>query len=263
MLLCCRVAVDVDAVAVVVVAVDVDVPRSLSDGEDSTPKHQRAARFQSIPSLCEVVQSSPVSPSIPLHEVDIELLRFMDREIIKWAGLDVLQIADLMGEESVMPLLLTGAISRFNLINSLKLDIHMLRLYAEAVTYWYDSSNPYHNAMHAADCTHGVAALIAMPSVHRHVNDLEILALLLAAAVHDCGHTGQSNNYHAVASTDLSLLFSDKSSLERYHLAVAFGLMRNPTRYARGQCGLMEGQGAPGCLFYMPSLVVFLVLAPV
>lgn len=99
-----------------------------------------------------------------------------------------------------------------------------------AVVYWYDASNPYHNSKHAADCVHGVTALLAMPTVTPLVGDLELYASLLAAAVHDVAHTGQNNMYHTNVGTDLSLWYSDKSCLERFHLAVAFALMKNPLR---------------------------------
>jgi hypothetical protein len=196
----------------------------------STPPPVRKKRFLRIPSLQDLLDTAPNSRSLGLYDMEEDIFNYLEMEITNWAGLDVLSLASLIGQESVLHVILSAAMVRFNLIDNLGVDMVTIRNFAEAITYWYDGSNPYHNAKHAADTIHGVAALIAMPAVLPHVTDLDIYALLVAASVHDVGHTGQTNVYHSNAGSDLSVWFSDKSCLERYHLAVAFAVMRNPTR---------------------------------
>lgn len=54
---------------------------------------------------------------------------------------------------------------------------------------------------------------------------LEVLAALVAAAVHDVDHPGRTNQFLIETSNHLALLYNDNSVLENHHLAVAFQTM--------------------------------------
>ena len=51
--------------------------------------------------------------------------------------------------------------------------------------------HPYHNATHAADVTQNVGVMLAADDLPGRLSKLEVLAMLLAAAVHDVNHPGQ------------------------------------------------------------------------
>ena len=55
---------------------------------------------------------------------------------------------------------------------------------------------------------------------------MEILAALIASAVHDVDHPGFNNQFLVNTGSETALLYNDESVLENHHLAVAFQLMR-------------------------------------
>ena len=89
--------------------------------------------------------------------------------------------------------------------------------------------------------------------------EIEIFAMLFAAAVHDFEHTGRgiklvhpkslapsstyrwlerpysvlslkgtTNNFHVQTKSRLAMIYNDRSVLENHHLSVAFRLLQNP-----------------------------------
>ena len=56
--------------------------------------------------------------------------------------------------------------------------------------------NPYHNATHCADVLQTVHYLLHTTGLETWFCELEVLALLLAAVIHDVNHTGTTNTFH-------------------------------------------------------------------
>ena len=63
---------------------------------------------------------------------------------------------------------------------------------------------------------------------------LEILAMLIAAAIHDVEHTGTTNSFHIQSNSEFALLYNDKSVLENHHLYTAFKLMQDVRIISKG-----------------------------
>jgi len=72
-------------------------------------------------------------------------------------------------------------------IENFALDRAKLLAWLSRVEEGYIASNPYHNALHAADVTANMDYFLRQPNLQRHVNALDILASLLAAMIHDLG----------------------------------------------------------------------------
>jgi 3'5'-cyclic nucleotide phosphodiesterase len=89
-------------------------------------------------------------------------------------------------------------------------------------------ANPYHNLVHLVDVMQTCAAFLGEIGAANILNDTDILALFLAALVHDIGHPGLSNAYQVHAETPLALRYNDMSVLEHHHCALAFELFQDP-----------------------------------
>ena len=88
-------------------------------------------------------------------------------------------------------------------------------------------SNPYHNIVHLVDVLQTCAAFLGEFGASKLVNETDILALFLAALVHDIGHPGLSNAYQVHAETPLALRYNDISVLEHHHCALAFEMFQD------------------------------------
>ncbi|KAI9358881.1 hypothetical protein DFJ73DRAFT_640136, partial [Zopfochytrium polystomum] len=92
----------------------------------------------------------------------------------------------------------------------------------------YQSHLPFHNCLHAADVLHCINYLVHKPSIRPIFGDLELLAIYIAAAIHDFDHPGVGNGFLVASGDRKALLYNDKSVLENYHCSAAFEVMSRP-----------------------------------
>ncbi|ESL11844.1 hypothetical protein TRSC58_00397 [Trypanosoma rangeli SC58] len=118
---------------------------------------------------------------------------------------------------------------KLDLVAHFKLDDTVLQRFLLGVQAGYHP-NPYHNAMHAADVTHinYYIMMIAGLKEKCQLSKEEVLAGVIAAAIHDFDHPGLNNNFHAKTNAYLSTLYNDRSILENHHVACVFELVLNP-----------------------------------
>nr|BAA34310.1 EFPDE4 [Ephydatia fluviatilis] len=90
-------------------------------------------------------------------------------------------------------------------------------------------SNPYHNALHAADVLLATNHLLKAKALEPIFTQLEVFAALVAAIIHDVDHPGRNNQFLVSTEDPLAILYNDESVLENHHLALAFELMKDPT----------------------------------
>lgn len=87
--------------------------------------------------------------------------------------------------------------------------------------------NTYHNSTHATDVLQTVHVMINHCGLYHWMSDLELMAMLFAAAIHDAEHTGTTNAFHVSIQSKLALLYNDHSVLENHHLYIANSLLDN------------------------------------
>ncbi|XP_029445658.1 calcium/calmodulin-dependent 3',5'-cyclic nucleotide phosphodiesterase 1C isoform X2 [Rhinatrema bivittatum] len=148
------------------------------------------------------------------------------KNVDKWS-FDVFALNDASGDHS-LKFIFYELLTRYDLINRFKIPISALVSFVEALEVGYSKhKNPYHNLMHAADVTQTVHYLLLKSGVAHWLTELEIFAIIFAAAVHDYEHTGTTNNFHIQTRSDSAILYNDRSVLENHHVSAAYRLLQD------------------------------------
>uniref|UniRef100_A0A8C4ZD89 Phosphodiesterase n=1 Tax=Gadus morhua TaxID=8049 RepID=A0A8C4ZD89_GADMO len=146
------------------------------------------------------------------------------KEIDKWS-FDVFVFQEATGEHA-LKFLTYDLLTRYDLINRYRIPLGALVQYVEALEAGYSRNrNPYHNLTHAADVLQTAHYLMLHTGVMHWLSELEILAMVFAAAIHDFEHTGTTNNFHIQTRSEVALLYNDRSVLENHHVSAAYRLM--------------------------------------
>ncbi|XP_076827980.1 dual specificity calcium/calmodulin-dependent 3',5'-cyclic nucleotide phosphodiesterase 1A isoform X2 [Brachyhypopomus gauderio] len=119
-------------------------------------------------------------------------------------------------------------LTRYDLISRFKIPVSALVSFVEALEVGYSKhKNPYHNLIHAADVTQTVHYLLLKTGMVHWLTELEIFAMIFAAAVHDFEHTGTTNNFHIQTRSDAAILYNDRSVQENHHVSAAYRLLQD------------------------------------
>lgn len=139
---------------------------------------------------------------------------------------DVFHLADVTSNRPL--LVLTNYIfEKHNLMKTLNVPTTMLLNFLNSVEQNYNNSNSYHNNIHATDVVQSAYCLLNTPSIKDSLSDMDIVATIIAAAVHDIDHPGVTNQYLINSELDLAILYNDRSVLENHHLAVTFTILKD------------------------------------
>jgi len=139
---------------------------------------------------------------------------------------------------------------QFNLVNRLGLDPNRVWNFLVEVENGYLSSNPYHNNTHAADVTHRFATFLTLCRLRVSLlSDLEVLAGLIAAILHDYLHPGTNNAFQVNAGAPVAILHNNSHVLENHSAMRGLLLLKgehadqllvhsasNPTTNGPGHC---------------------------
>ncbi|RMB93798.1 hypothetical protein DUI87_29790 [Hirundo rustica rustica] len=142
----------------------------------------------------------------------------------KW-GLNIFRVSEFSNNRSLSCIMFTIFQER-ELVRRFGIPERALLGYARALEQHYHADVAYHNSLHAADVLQSTHVLLAAPALDAVFTDLEVLAALFAAAIHDVDHPGVSNQFLINTNSELALLYNDESVLENHHLAVGFKLLQ-------------------------------------
>ncbi|KAM6990108.1 dual specificity calcium/calmodulin-dependent 3',5'-cyclic nucleotide phosphodiesterase 1A isoform 4-T4 [Tautogolabrus adspersus] len=152
----------------------------------------------------------------------ISVLKNVDR----WS-FDVFALNEASGDHA-LKFIFYELLTRYDLISRFKIPISAVVSFVEALEVGYSKhKNPYHNLMHAADVTQTVHYLLLKTGMVHWLTELEIFAMIFAAAVHDYEHTGTTNNFHIQTRSDTAILYNDRSVLESHHVSAAYRLLQD------------------------------------
>uniref|UniRef100_A0A8C7J9K0 Phosphodiesterase n=1 Tax=Oncorhynchus kisutch TaxID=8019 RepID=A0A8C7J9K0_ONCKI len=147
------------------------------------------------------------------------------KDVDKWS-FDVFALHEASSEHA-LKFLVYELLTRYDLINRFRIPVSSLVTFVEALEVGYSKHrNPYHNLIHAADVTQTAHYLMLHTGIMHWLTELDILAMVFAAAIHDFEHTGTTNNFHIQTRSEVAILYNDRSVLENHHVSAAYRLMQ-------------------------------------
>ncbi|KAE8619830.1 hypothetical protein XENTR_v10009994 [Xenopus tropicalis] len=204
---------------------EVDIPSPTQKEREKKKKQQPMCQISGVKKLMH--SSSLTNSAIPRFGVKTDQEESLGKELDnlnKW-GLNIFRVAEYSNNRPLSCTMYTVFQER-ELLKTFKIPVDTLMTYMMTLEDHYHADVAYHNSLHAADVTQSTHVLLSTPALDAVFTDLEILAALFAAAIHDVDHPGVSNQFLINTNSELALMYNDESVLENHHLAVGFKLLQ-------------------------------------
>uniref|UniRef100_A0AAY4BC10 Phosphodiesterase n=1 Tax=Denticeps clupeoides TaxID=299321 RepID=A0AAY4BC10_9TELE len=188
---------------------------------------ERKRRQQHHISGVRKVTHGPSVPSIARFAVKTEaedLLAKDLEDINKW-GLNIFRVSEHSNRRP-LTCIMYAVFQERDLMKTFRIPMDTFVTYMMTLEDHYHADVGYHNSLHAADVAQSTHTLLSTPALDAVFTDLEILAAIFAAAIHDVDHPGVSNQFLINTNSELALMYNDESVLENHHLAVGFKLLQ-------------------------------------
>uniref|UniRef100_A0AAQ5Y6S1 Phosphodiesterase n=1 Tax=Amphiprion ocellaris TaxID=80972 RepID=A0AAQ5Y6S1_AMPOC len=171
--------------------------------------------------FCKNMSQSQLAIPVTLNDVPPSIAEMLNDEEC-WE----FNILDLEAATHKRPLTYLGLkiFTSFGVCEFLNCSEATLRSWLQLIEASYHSSNSYHNSTHAADVLHATAYFLRKERVKSSLDQLDEVAALIAATVHDVDHPGRTNSFLCNAGSELAILYNDTAVLESHHAALAFQL---------------------------------------
>ncbi|XP_051867477.1 cAMP-specific 3',5'-cyclic phosphodiesterase 4B isoform X3 [Pristis pectinata] len=204
---------------------DVEMPSPTQKDRDKKKKQQLMTQISGVKKLMH--SSSLTHSSIPRFAVKTDLEDCLSKELDdlnKW-GLNIFKVAEFSNNRPLTCIMYTIFQER-DLLKTFRIPVDTFVTYIMTLEDHYHGDVAYHNSLHAADVAQSTHILLSTPALDAVFTDLEILAAIFAAAIHDVDHPGVSNQFLINTNSELALMYNDESVLENHHLAVGFKLLQ-------------------------------------
>ncbi|XP_045566825.1 cAMP-specific 3',5'-cyclic phosphodiesterase 4C, partial [Salmo salar] len=166
------------------------------------------------------------SSSVPRFGVNTEQEDQLARELEdldKWS-FNIFRVSEFSNSRP-LSCIMYAIFQERDLLKTFRIPVDTFVTYVMTLEDHYHGNVAYHNSLHAADVCQSTHVLLSTPALDAVFTDLEILAALFAAAIHDVDHPGVSNQFLINTNSELALMYNDESVLENHHLAVGFKLL--------------------------------------
>uniref|UniRef100_A0A671KD04 Phosphodiesterase n=1 Tax=Sinocyclocheilus anshuiensis TaxID=1608454 RepID=A0A671KD04_9TELE len=199
-----------------------------------TPKSRdRKRRQQQLMTQISGVRKVTHGPGLPSScsaarfgvKTDLEDLLSKDLEDINKWGLNIFNVSE-HSHHRPLTCIMYAIFQERDLMKTFRIPVETFVTYMMTLEDHYHGDVAYHNSLHAADVAQSTHILLSTPALDEVFTDLEVLAAIFAAAIHDVDHPGVSNQFLINTNSELALMYNDESVLENHHLAVGFKLLQ-------------------------------------
>ena len=124
--------------------------------------------------------------------------------------------------------LVVGGIHLFSsmgVLEQIPVPKEKLATFLQCIERGYVASNPFHNALHAADVMFTTHYFMQSPLLRGMTGALDKFTAVLAGALHDFAHPGVSNAFLVATRSETAVMYNDLSVLEMFHVSGAFRVM--------------------------------------
>ncbi|XP_056598806.1 cAMP-specific 3',5'-cyclic phosphodiesterase 4B isoform X2 [Triplophysa dalaica] len=206
---------------------ELEIPSPTQKSRDRKRRQQQL--MTQISGVRKVTHGSDLSSSCAIGrfgvKTDLEDLLSKDLEDINKWGLNIFKVAD-HSHHRPLTCIMYAIFQERDLMKTFKIPVDTFVTYMMTLEDHYHADVAYHNSLHAADVAQSTHILLSTPALDEVFTDLEILAAIFAAAIHDVDHPGVSNQFLINTNSELALMYNDESVLENHHLAVGFKLLQ-------------------------------------
>uniref|UniRef100_A0A3B3YBC8 Phosphodiesterase n=1 Tax=Poecilia mexicana TaxID=48701 RepID=A0A3B3YBC8_9TELE len=206
---------------------EVEIPSPTSKTREKK-KQQKQQLMTQISGVKKVSHGSSLSnSSISRFGVKTDKEEQLSKELEdlnKW-GLNIFTVSEYSNSRP-LTCIMYAIFQERDLLKTFKIPADTFVAYMMTLEDHYHADVAYHNSLHAADVAQSTHILLSTPALDAVFTDLEILAAIFAAAIHDVDHPGVSNQFLINTNSELALMYNDESVLENHHLAVGFKLLQ-------------------------------------